>query len=69
MECLDQEDRSWLKAVDTIEFYLWCQDEIASGNRHVEDVNQRVLDIMSTMTMPQACRKFIEEFQWSRTRA
>lgn len=35
MPDLTEEDRRWLKAVDTLELWLWCREEEALGNERV----------------------------------
>lgn len=33
---LSEEDLSWLKGLDMLEFYCWCKDQLMFGNRTVE---------------------------------
>lgn len=48
MPDLTEEDRRWLKAVDTLELWLWCREEEALGNERV-------------IPMRRACEKVTEE--------
>jgi 5'-deoxynucleotidase YfbR-like HD superfamily hydrolase len=32
------EDRTWLKGLDALELFLFCQDELRMGNRNVQEV-------------------------------
>lgn len=45
---LTDEDHEWLKAVDTLDLWLWCRSEEAMGNRNV-------------VQMRQACEKVLGE--------
>ena len=41
---LDEDDKHWLKAADRLELLLWCQDQMALGNRHVQNVHDNVIE-------------------------
>lgn len=66
---LSQEERDWLNAVDRIEFWLWCHDQDALGNRHIVNAKAAVEGWLHDYweSLPVECRKFIHEFGWSRT--
>ncbi len=36
---LSPEDTEWLKALDILELYLYCKDELNLGNRHMLEVH------------------------------
>lgn len=40
---LSDSDRAWAAGVDMVEFYLWCEDQHALGNRHVENARINIL--------------------------
>lgn len=64
---LSPEDAKWLKALDRIEFWLWCEDQVALGNKHVEGRLDAVIHQLHDTPMPDSCRDFMIEFDWHRT--
>lgn len=64
---LSPDDRKWLKAVDRIEFYLWCEDQLALGNRHVGGRLEAVKVQLTETPMPPPCQAFLDAYQWHRT--
>lgn len=44
---LSQEEQEWLDAVDMLEFWLWCQDQLALGNILVKEVEERVCETIA----------------------
>lgn len=63
---LDPSDRMWLRAVDVLELYLWVQDQLAFGNRHVENVEASVVDWFAKNEIPEEVRTFLRDFRWRR---
>ena len=67
-ECLTDEDYRWLNAIDTLEAWVWCHDQIAFGNRHC----QRTLLYLSNsiensfINFPKPCREFYTKYTWAR---
>ena len=67
-EYLSGEDYKWLNAIDILEAWVWCQEQIAFGNRHCE----RTLLYLSRSierqfsNFPEACREFYANYEWSR---
>lgn len=60
----------WLKALDGFEFYLWCLDEQAMGNRNAENCLGQIEAHLDTMTMPEEVREVYDEYKrtgWKRT--
>lgn len=62
------DDYLWLNAIDKLELWLWCKDQLASGNQHIREFivhldrhfEERGAD------MPQPCRDFYNNFEWTR---
>lgn len=67
MEFLTVEEKKWLKALDRIEFLLWCEDQVHLGNDHVRGRLEAVQDQLKETPMPPECATFLERFKWRRT--
>lgn len=39
---LDAEEQRWLRAVDVVDFLLWCFEEVHTGNKYLEKVGDEV---------------------------
>lgn len=69
---LTPEERPWVRAVDVIELWLWCHDQIALGNSHVQDMLDRVTGWLVSMRvkgiLPEPAAKFIGNYVWKRTK-
>lgn len=69
---LNADDQQWLKALDSFELWLWCQDQLAFGNRHVEAIEEDVrLTLETEPGIPEAVRAAYREFArkgWRRLR-
>ena len=67
-ENLGGEDFLWLNAIDTLEAWVWCHEQIAFGNRHC----QKILLYLSRSiesefkNFPKPCREFYSNYEWSR---
>ena len=60
---LTEEDLAWLKAVDSLELFLWCHDQMAMGNRHFAVMERRVVQwIESHPETPEAVLKFMRRY-------
>lgn len=64
---LKTDDWDWLRAVDTLEFILWCDDQLALGNRHVEKARSRAYTFLEKSPKIPEVTKFLEEHEWNRT--
>lgn len=64
---LTKNERRWLKAVDTVEFYLWCADQVAMGNQHVAINLATVVKWMDKMDLPEQVEVFLAASGWMRT--
>ena len=69
LAALTEEERAWLKAVDGVEFLMWCEDQLAMGNRNCEQPHLTCLRALTDrwLTIPEPVREFIERFRWART--
>lgn len=75
VESLSEIDRkdvesSWIKALDNLEFFMWCDDQIALGNRVAEDKKMEV-DLwfrQNWPALPAEVQEFLEEYRWERTK-
>lgn len=67
---LDFEDECWVRSLDLLECWLWVQDQLAMGNRCVEQWNARCESWFKRMrdnaTVPEPVRDFIDNFEWRR---
>lgn len=61
-------DQQWLAAVDIVEMYIWCLDQIELGNRHAERMRGKISRLINqrTVKMPQEMIKFLENFGYQR---
>lgn len=67
-EALTQDDLVWLKALDTFELWLWCLDQLAFGNQHVEAIYEDVDTWLKTHPIPEPIREVFGIFRWRRMR-
>lgn len=63
---LSEKDKRWLKALDLLEFYLWCQDQIHMGNGNVDYKSSMTKDLLQKQSIPEEIRSFVDVFEWSR---
>lgn len=65
---LTDDDYPWLHAIDQLEFWLWCHEQEALGNKHVTKAHLHVEKLIERLAdrMPQPCLDFYAEFQWGR---
>lgn len=69
LEKIDTDD-PWMKALDNLEFLLWCDDQAALGNVLVKDKRQEVEDWILDHydDLPGEIKEFYKEYRWERTR-
>ncbi len=60
---LSHEDHAMLKACDVLEFYLWCREQEAQGNRYVEEALSEVKRFMNEKPLPQRAQDFFQYYQ------
>lgn len=69
---LSIEETRWLKAVDRIEFFLWCSEQVdAMGNKHITGrltaIKNQLREMYSSGQLPQECMYFLDMYEWHRT--
>lgn len=64
---LTGDERRWLDAVDKLELLLWCEDQLAMGNKNVTRVMGDVRDRLANSDLPQEISQFLGVFRWQRT--
>ena len=58
---ITDEDHAWLKACDALEFWLWAHEQLALGNRYVEqNLRQIVPRLERSGWMPIPCQEFYD---------
>ncbi len=67
-EFLTDEDFRWLNSIDILESWVWCQEQLAFGNRHCE---KTLLYLSRSIerefeNFPMPCREFYINYHWSR---
>ena len=65
---LNEEDLAWLHAADRVEFWLWCHDQLNSGNLHVQEAKLAVEHWMRMHweELPLYIQDFVDGFEWQR---
>ena len=66
---INQEEFRWLQAIDKLELYLWCQDQQALGNQHVQNAVKFLTRWFNDnrAQIPEQVTHFLDSFKWSRT--
>lgn len=65
---LTVEEARWLDIVDRLEFWCWCHDQIALGNRNVEGAYEQIHNwFMHQDNLPKDICLFMNEYVWQRT--
>lgn len=68
---LTGDEPDWLRAVDVLDLYLWCQNELVMGNRHVMQMNGACESVFYQLRadgkMPEAVTRFIADYKHDRT--
>lgn len=67
-ESMTDEDRRWLEAIDRLELWLWCQDQLMLGNQHIQGFIRHLNRYFKTNRdrMPTPCWRFYKDFSWKR---
>ncbi len=67
---LTVQEQVWLRLMDGLEFYLWCQDQWNMGNSHVENAMKAIYDHLEADCPDgpefEDVRFFIEGHKWHR---
>lgn len=64
---LNDEDTRWLKGVDMLEFQMYCEDQLALGNRNLEPSLRNVRVLLRSAWVPDVIREFSSLYWWTRT--
>jgi hypothetical protein len=67
---LGPDNLRWVKALDNLEFLMWCNDQIALGSKVALEKRVEVLDWLeeNNAYIPKECREFLEQYSWQRTK-
>lgn len=68
LSCLTEEELSWQKALDVLEFVMFCADQQALGNMNYEAAESNARAMLRAEWVPTRVKDFVEHYQWSRTR-
>ena len=64
---LDDRDRAWLRGLDILELYLYCMDEVALGNRHIEECMVVCAKLLHEDRVPAEIKGWLKGKTWGRT--
>ena len=64
---LTKDEQRWLKALDILELYLFCRDELDIGNSNVRQVAKRCGEVLRADWIPQEVFNWMETMDWERT--
>jgi 5'-deoxynucleotidase YfbR-like HD superfamily hydrolase len=67
LNCLTDEEKSWHKGLDMLEFLMFCGDERALGNRNYEQAERNVRAMLNSPWVPERIRSFAQWYTWRRT--
>lgn len=60
-------EKLWVKALDWIEFLMWCDEQIGLGYGSLQSKQLTVWEGLRAMDIPDTCREFLEKYEWRRT--
>lgn len=60
-------EKQWLKALDHLDFMLWCDDQFAMGNLNAEHARAGTRRWFDQNDVPKEVMDFIIFFHWKRT--
>lgn len=64
---LTEKERQWARAIDGLEAAIWCREQLAMGNRMVENAYESLHHwIMTETWMPPVIRSFLVNYEWKR---
>ncbi len=64
---LTERDRDWLKALDLVELFYFCCEEMAMGNSHVKSIIETCWELLNEDWVPSAVHDWIDEGWEGRT--
>jgi len=56
---LSGDEGCWLKAIDMLELWLWCREEMAMGNKAVDDMYRECTSILDALDLPEPALNFL----------
>lgn len=59
-------EADWLKALDWLEFLIWCDDQISMGNVGLSEKRQTVWDGIWLLPMPAEIADYLRSYKWKR---
>jgi len=63
---LTKEERQWARAIDALEAMLWCHEQLAMGNRMVENALESLAVWFDDETCPAPILDFLRDYEWKR---
>jgi len=65
---LTKREKEWLRAVDSLDLYLWCLEQKEMGNKNVERIAESVrADIMTSKDCPEVVQRVVTEYSAARS--
>lgn len=66
---LTTKEKEWLSAIDKLELWLWCLDQEVFGNKHIDQMTERLSLWFSTNEkfIPNNVYDFFCNFKWERS--
>ena len=66
---LGPEEARWLKAVDMLDMWLWCHEQIALGNQYAQIICDRIDKLFNEKpeNYPEQVIAFVADYYWTRT--
>jgi 5'-deoxynucleotidase YfbR-like HD superfamily hydrolase len=64
---LNEEERRWLKALDILEFVMYCDDQSALGNQNVKTGRANAMRTLDKPWVPEEVQLFLLNYKWQRT--
>jgi 5'-deoxynucleotidase YfbR-like HD superfamily hydrolase len=61
------EDQKWVKALDILELFMYCHDQIAMGNMNLHPTLHNCTIILKGEWVPEVVRDFAASYRWERT--
>ena len=72
LDHLDALDLDWFHALDKLELYMWAEDQVANGNRAVQEVVDNLLgwfkEKEESHRVPPEIITIVEQYEYRRTR-
>jgi len=62
---LEWEEVLWLKGLDILELFLFCEDEVRLGNLHLVEVRRRCMEFLGNNSIPDEILGFMETYDWN----